>query len=332
MEYRGKYHYCDFDDIKTYPIAERRNKVGLQDLIRPEEVLKNKPNVDSPELRIVADEICRAARNKKPVVWMSGAHIIKNGLSPLLIDLMKRKIVTLVAGTGAFAIHDFELALQGETSENVPNALPEGKFGMAYETGRFMNEAIREGNKLKLGYGETLGMFIDGKLLNGPLDFKHPELSTLHQGYRLGIPVTVHVTIGADIIHQHPFFDGEATGGCSGRDFRIFACEISRFSNGGVFLNTGSAVTGPEVLLKAVSMNSNTGARPEGIITADFDIRKIAEEFSENELQQQYYYRDFKSIVSRIPAVFAGRGYYICGNHKETIPALYKLIVQKLEG
>ncbi|MCK4591746.1 MAG: hypothetical protein KAT86_08335, partial [Candidatus Latescibacteria bacterium] len=230
MEYKGKYSVFDLTEIKTYPLKSRRNKVSVADLILPEQALKKPPEIGQESARLieeVAARILSARRQKQPVILFTGAHLIKNGLSLLVMDLVEKGIVTLVATNGAGAIHDFELALIGQTSEDVPNALPEGKFGMAYEF-CYINEALRLGNALKLGYGEALGRMICepaffAKVLSkvsrpdSPQKFAHPDKSLLACAYRKGIPFTVHASIGTDVTEQHPGFSAEAKGGCSGR-------------------------------------------------------------------------------------------------------------------
>jgi hypothetical protein len=220
----------------------------------------------------------------------------------------------------------------------VPNALPEGQFGMAYEF-CYINEALKLGHELKLGYGEALGRMICepaffSEVLSrvgrpgSPEKFAHPDKSLLASTYRKGIPFTVHASIGTDVTDQHPGFSAEAKGGCSGRDFLIFAHEVTKFAQGGgVVLNVGSAVTGPEVLLKAVSMASNAGHVPYGMFTADFDLRPYNPRQMSDEAATGYYYRDQKSVVTRIPQSFGGKGMYIQGNQKVTIPYLYRWLI-----
>jgi len=343
MDYRGKYKIFDLRRIRTYPLSARANKVTLKDIISPADVdnlaieLAGKTQSD---LEAVTQAIVSARKAGSPVILFTGAHLIKNGLGVLLIDLVKRGVVTLIAGNAATAIHDFELALIGQTSENVPDALGKGEFGMAYEFA-YINAAISFGNKEKLGFGETLGKMICDKdfrsevfsLLpgeNSANDFLHLEVSVLAACYKSNVPFTVHAGIGTDVTDQHPSFDGQAKGGCSGRDFLIFAYEVAKFTNGGVFLNIGSAVTGPEVFLKAVSMAANVGNAPTNIVTADFDLRDYSPEQMTDEFSQGYYFRDQKSVVTRIPQAFAGKGYYIQGDQKQTIPLLYKRILEQL--
>lgn len=343
LGYAGRYPIFDPTVIETYPVAGRPNKVKLADLIKPAAALDIDAAVTPEQADLidqVAGEIVDARNADRPVVVITGAHLIKNGLGPLLFDLIQRKTITLVATNGAGAIHDFELALFGETSEHVPNALPAGQFGMAYEFA-YHNEAINVGHTMDLGYGEALGRMICDREFRrqvlervhrdgAPEYFKHPDVSLLAAAYQAGVPLTVHVSIGTDVLDQHPNFDASAKGGASGRDFLIFTQHMAGFTNGGMVLNIGSAVTGPEVLLKAVSMVGNVGKPPTGLITADFDIRPHDPCAMTDESKAAYYYRDQKSIVTRVPQAFGGRGYYVQGNQKGTIPALYKAIRAKL--
>jgi hypothetical protein len=343
MDYKGKYKVFEPANISTYPVSRRSNKVTLRDLVWPDDIgnlriaLSDKIRAD---VEAIAQAVVSARKAGSPVVLFTGAHLIKNGLGPLLIDLVRRRVVTLVAANAATAIHDFELALIGQTSENVPHALGKGEFGMAYEFA-YINGALSVGNQHKLGFGEALGkMLCDEdfrqKVLsslaskNSSCNFPHLEVSVLAACYKNDIPFTVHAGIGTDVIDQHPSFDGQAKGGCSGRDFLIFTNEITKFTSGGVFLNIASAVTGPEVMLKAVSMAANTGHVPVGIVTANFDMREYDPDVMTDESSQGYYYRDQKSVVTRIPQAFAGKGFYIQGNQKQTFPLLYKMILDRL--
>ena len=343
MQYNGKYNVFDLNKINTYPLGMRSNKVTLDDLIRPvelENLVIDLPDKTCSDIKTIAQAIVSGRKSDKPVVIFAGAHLIKNGLGPLLADLVRRGLVTLVAGNGATAIHDFELALIGQTSENVPDALGKGRFGMAYEFA-YINCVLSIGNEYKLGCGESLGKVICDEDFrkqvlarvgkdNSPRNFGHLEVSVLAACYESDIAFTLHVGIGTDVIDQHPSFDGQAKGGCSGRDFLIYTNEISKLTEGGVLLNIGSAVTGPEVLLKAVSMAANTGSVPNNIITADFDLRDHEPEAMSDESSQGYYFRDQKSIVNRIPQAFAGEGFYIQGDQKQTFPLLYKKIIEGL--
>jgi hypothetical protein len=342
MQYDGKYKIFDTSKINTYPLSTRSNKVTLDDLVKPNDI--DNMAIDLPDkicsdIKIIADAIISSRKSDKPVVLFTGAHLIKNGLSPLLADLVKHGFISLVAGNCATAIHDFELALIGQTSENVPNALGKGEFGMAYEFAYF-NYALSVGNENNLGLGESLGKTICdedflSKVLdlaandNSPRSFSHPQVSVLAACYQNNIPFTVHAGIGTDVIDQHPSFDGKAKGGCSGRDFLIYTNQITELTDGGVILNIGSAVTGPEVLLKALSMAANAGSIPNNIITADFDLRAHQPDAMSDESKEGYYFRDQKSVVTRIPQAFDGKGFYIQADQKQAFPLLYKKIVQQ---
>jgi hypothetical protein len=343
MQYNGKYNVFDINKIKTYPLSTRSNKVTIDDLVNPgdiDNIVIDLPDKICSDIEILSKSIVSSRKSNKPVILFTGAHLIKNGLGPLLADLVKRGLISLVAGNCATAIHDFELALIGQTSENVPDALGKGRFGMAYEFA-YINCALSVGNENKLGCGESLGKTIcdedfRSKVLatlakdKSPRSFSHPQVSVLAACYESNIPFTVHVGIGTDVIDQHPSFDGQAKGGCSGRDFLIYTNEIAKFTNIGVILNIGSAVTGPEVLLKAVSMAANTDSVPNNIITADFDLRVHEPKAMSDESKEGYYFRDQKSIVTRIPQAFNGKGFYLQGDHKQTFPLLYKKIVEQL--
>jgi len=331
MKYNGKYKIFDFKKVKRYPLSKRPNKVKINNLIDINKILKEPLRYDTKDLKDVASAIIEAKKRGYPVIWASGAHIIKNGMGPIISDLAKEGVIDIVGVNGAFTIHDFELALFGETSENVPNALSTGEFGFAYETGRYLNRAISLGDSLNLGYGETLGKFISGELFIGEnIDFKYPTYSVIYNLYSIGIPLTVHVAIGGDIHHMHPEFDPHAIGGTSGRDFGIFTSYITKLTEGGVCILTGSAVIMVEVYLKAFSMASNIGKMPHNIVTADFDLRPAELENVADDSTYTYYFRDIKSMVTRIPQSFNGKGYYIKGNHKDTIPSLYKMIKEMI--
>ncbi|MDX2442886.1 MAG: hypothetical protein QNK30_03700 [Bacteroidales bacterium] len=341
MEYKGQYKIFDPSKIKTYPLSGRNNKVKLNDLIDPDSI--DRVNTNLPEetvsrIDFLAEEIISAKQAGKPVVFFTGAHLVKNGLSKLLGDLINKDLFTMISGNGATSIHDFELGLIGETSEYVPQALEKGEFGMAFEF-NYINAALMLGNRKKLGYGESIGkLILDStfreeveKILGlekGSIDFKYPEISLQAICYGKKIPFTVHAGIGTDVTDQHPYFDGETKGGCSGRDFLLYADEISRFTDGGLILNVGSAVTGPEVFLKAASMAGNIGKVPNKIITANFDLRPYNSDHIKNDSKVGYYYRDQKSIVTRVPEAYGGKGYYIGGDQKQTIPILYKKLIE----
>ncbi len=341
MKYQGKHPIFDSAHTHTYPLSARQNKVHWTNLVTPQTVLEQ-PACDSliaASVEPVAQAIVRARANGWPVVLFSGAHVLKNGFGPLIIDWMEHGVITLYAVNTAGTIHDFELALNGETSENVPNVLGRGEFGMAYEFA-YLNEAISEGNRQALGYGESLGLLITNTQFRetvlqrawregAPRTFLHPEISVLAASARTGLPMTVHAIIGGDVIDQHPSFDGEAKGGTSGRDFLIFVEHIRRFRKGGVFINMGSAVIGPEVFLKSISMASNVGDGPSSdLVTADFDIRPMHLEAMTDERHYAYYFRDQKSIVTRIPHAFGGHGYYVQGDQLVTFPELFRQVAR----
>jgi hypothetical protein len=343
MDYNGKYKIFDPTRIETYPLSNRANKVTLSALLSPAHIRRltlDLPGETQRGIRAIAEGMLAAREKGSPVILFSGAHLIKNGLGPLVIDLVKRRMVTLVAGNAATAIHDFELALIGETSENVPEALGQGQFGMAYEFA-YMNAALSLGNQQKLGFGEALGKMMCDDIFrqqalsilsgeNPACDFRHTDVGVLAACYKHDVPFTVHAGIGTDVTDQHPSFDGQAKGGCSGRDFLIFTNEVTRLTRGGVLLNVGSAVTGPEVLLKAVSMAANAGQSPRNIVTADFDLRDYHAENMHDESSQGYYFRDQKSVVTRIPLSFTGKGFYVQGDQKQTFALLYKMIIERL--
>ena len=343
MEYKGRYAIFDPAQVNTYPVSERNNKVKLGDLADPEQISGMAFSVTkevAERIDLLAREIISARKEKRPVLLFTGAHLIKNGLGTLLADLVRRGLFTMVSGNGATSIHDFELGLMGETSEYVPQALEKGQFGMAFEF-NYINAALIVGNRYKLGYGESIGrMMCDQAFRNevegvlglaqNQITFTYPELSVQAVCYEHNIPMTIHAGIGTDVLDQHSFFDGEAKGGCSGRDFLIYTEEITRFTRGGVILNVGSAVTGPEVFLKAASMAGNTGHIPGRIITADFDLRPYNPGTFADENAVGYYYRDQKSIVTRVPQAYGGEGYYIEGNQKKTFPLLYKKLLENI--
>ena len=340
MNYKGKYEVIDLSKIKTYPVSGRKNKVSVSCLVDVQKIIDEKIEIEK-DVEAVIEETAEAfyehAKSGKTIAVIAGAHLVKNGLSPIIIDLMNKGLVTVYATNTAAAIHDFEMGLIGQTSEDVPNALPEGTFGMAYELG-FINQAMIAGNKLNLGLGESLGKMIlekefRTKALSGfcyqEINFLYPEKSILAEGYRLNIPVTIHSTIGNDVIDQHSNFDGSAKGGTSGIDFLIFTNMMKKLTDGGLILNIGSAIIGPELLLKALSITGNLGFKPDKIVTADFDIRPANLGMMKSEDSFYYYFRDQKSIVTRIPQSFRGKGYYICGNQILTLKRFYQLLTKK---
>jgi hypothetical protein len=296
----------DFRKIRTYPLRERESKVHLDQLARPwkrggslAEFLDSIPRIlIGNDLRAVVSATAQAVRHKRPVVVMMGAHTIKCGLNPIFIDLMQRGVISAIAFNGAGAIHDFELALAGQTSEDVQRGLEDGTFGMADETGRLLNQAMADGVRQGIGAGRAIGHAI----MAGPFPNKH--LSILHQGAIQDMPVTVHIAIGTDIIHQHPAAEGAVLGEASYLDFQRFASVVAQLE-GGVVLNIGSAVIMPEVFLKALTVARNLGNTVDNITTATFDMIR--------------HYRPTENVVRR-PTAKGGRGYYIVGHHELLVP------------
>jgi len=350
MNYKGRYKIFDCSHIQTYSIKGRKNKCSIKDFVDLEKLVKKEILFPKDEIRDVAKAIVDAYKDKKPVIILTGAHSIKNGLSPIFLDWMKRGVISLIGTNGAGVIHDFEFGIIGETSEDVRGVLGRGEFGMGFETCCYINQALIEGNKLKLGFGESIGkLYWDKKFRKRVIDnalsgekapekyirpydgFKYLESSLVATAYRLKIPFTVNATVGTDITDQHYNFDGEAKGGASGRDFLIFTEAVSKLTAGGVILNIGTAVTGPEVLLKAVSMVANIGKVPNKIICADFDLRPLSpDNEARNDSKYHYYFRDQKSVATRIPKVFGGKGYYIEGDQRLTLPSLYQYFLRFL--
>jgi hypothetical protein len=307
------YPAVDLKRVRTYALGERSSRVMVGDLVRPESPL---PEFVNPELDEIADRIIQARQASAPVIWMIGGHVVKRGLALLIIDLMERGLVTHLASNGAASIHDFEIAFQGQTSEDVASSLADGSFGMAEETGFLMNQAIQQGIPSGMGIGEALGKWVAEHER-----FQYRQFSLLYHAYRLSLPYTVHVAIGTDIIHQHPSCDFAAIGWASGQDFKVFTHAVSQMENG-VFCNFGSSVIGPEVFLKAVSIARNLGFPLRKITTANFDLLPLVdyrEPLGEERLE--YYYRPRKNIINR-PTALDGKGFHITGDHLVTIPNL----------
>ncbi len=323
----ARYACFDFSQIRTYSLRQRPHRTDLDRLIRVADI---RPGYCSnADIAALASETYRAWQGQKPVIAMTGAHPIKNGLGPLLIDLVQRGILTGIAVNGACAIHDTELALCGGTSEKVPEVLPRGLFGFSEETAAVVNGAYREAYKRRMGAGETLGAIIAGDIrLGESFEFPFKQHSVFHAAYRHEVPITVHAAVGTDIVDQHPNASFAAKGYASGVDFAVFAAMVTELTTGGVILNISDAVTHPEVLLKSVSLAANVGRAPQGIITAVFDLFEHDPRQTMDEGAAGYYRRDLKSVVVRIPQAFKGRGYYIQGNHKETLPAYYAHLLQ----
>ncbi|NMA95957.1 MAG: hypothetical protein GX974_07945 [Clostridiales bacterium] len=313
----------DLGKIRSYPVWDRHNLVDVDNIKTPG--LDPIPNWDCPEFDELVERVIKARLNDRPVIIFMGAHVIKSGLSRYIISMMEKGIVTHIASNGAGSIHDFELAYLGGTSEHVPTAIEDGSFGMWEETGAWMNEAIRQGYAMGYGYGKSLACYIE----NNPDRFPHSDDCIVYRAYKMGIPATYHVTMGTDIIHQHALVDFAALGGSSGIDFAIFCRSISELE-GGVFLNIGSAVTGAEVFLKALSIGRNQGYKIEKITTANFDIIPLGDYRGHvGDDHFHYYYRPRKNIINR-PTSLGGKGFYIEGDHKDTIPNLYDRVLRGL--
>ena len=305
--------------MRTVPVAVRPNKVSARDFAHPPDgdhsfgaFLHALPDVlVARDFRAVVAAIAAAARRERGVVVMLGGHIVKTGLAPVLIDLMQRRVITHLAMNGSAAIHDFEIARFGATSEDVATGLEHGTFGMADETGREMNSAFVRGMGESRGMGEALGL-----LLGESPQLANPELSLLLNAHRLGVPLTVHAALGAEIIHQHPAANGAAIGDTSHRDFRRLAHSLASIDDGGVVMNLGSAVIMPEVFLKALTIARNLGAgKPQKFTTVDLDMQR--------------HYRPRVNVVQR-PTLQSGKGYEITGHHEIMVPLLAWAVVHAL--
>jgi len=311
-----RYTPIDLKGLKTYPLGERKSKVSVSDFASPwtagkgiDSFFKRLPNILAGEdLRSVITAVASAYRREKTVMMAMGAHVIKVGLSPVIIDLMERGVISAIAMNGAGIIHDLELAMTGQTSEDVAASLGEGMFGMARETGEFLSEAIRRTEPEDLGLGESVGKSIIEQRL--PLR----EQSILAAGARLGLPVTIHVAMGTDIIHMHPAFDPRSAGGASHRDFRTFASVVATL-NGGVYLNVGSAVILPEVFLKAVTLVRNLGHDIGDFTTVNLDFIQ--------------HYRPLTNVVRR-PTSQGGNGYSLVGHHELMIPLIAAGVIEAI--
>jgi hypothetical protein len=311
-------HPLDFAGLKTVPLKERCGKVKIADFASVFRAgsgvagwLDSLPRIlAGNSFRAVVDALAAARRRQRSIIWGLGGHVVKCGLAPVLIDLIRRGYVTTFALNGAAAIHDFEIALAGHTSEDVEAVLPDGRFGSAEETGREMNRAIAGGDREGLGMGEALGRWLDSSPPPA-----HAASSLLLQAYRQGTPVTVHVAIGTDTPHIHPAADPAAIGSASHRDFRLLAAYVADLNEGGVYLNVGSAVVLPEVFLKAVSAVRNLGHPLANFTTADFDFLQ--------------HYRPRVNVVERPHAGSGGAGYAITGHHELMVPLLAAALIER---
>jgi hypothetical protein len=308
------YEEFDLSAVKTYPLRSRQSKVSLSQFATP---YKKGSGVDgliaslpgllaAQDFKAVVAAIIAARHAGKAIVWGLGAHVLKTGLSPILVDLMDRGFVSAIATNGAGIIHDFEIALSGGTSEDVDAALGPGTFGMAEETGTQLNRAINDGMAAGLGLGQSVGKYLNAA--------KPPfaQISVIATAWRLQIPVTAHVAVGTDIIHMHPQASGAAIGETSLRDFKYFVSTVSTLAHG-VYLNCGSAVVLPEVFLKAVAIARNDGRSLDGMTTVNLDFLR--------------HYRPLTNVVTR-PTMNSGKGYALTGHHELLIPMLAAALVE----
>jgi len=305
----------DLSGIKTVPIEARGGKVRVEDFARPYStgsgitaLLDSLPHILAADsFRAVVDALANARSRKKMILWGIGGHVIKCGLAPVLIDLMRRGYATAFAMNGAAAIHDFEIAIAGQTSEDVEAVLPDGRFGAAEETGREMNAALNDAG-VDEGFGETIGRSLESLA-------KFPDASIVCQAWRARTPVTVHVAVGTDTPHTHPLANGDKIGRATHHDFRLLCSLVKEMNDGGVYLNVGSAVVLPEVFLKAVSVVRNLGNPLANFTTANFDFLQ--------------HYRPKVNVVERPHAKSGGKGYAITGHHEIMIPLLAAALIEK---
>jgi hypothetical protein len=308
------YEEFDLSDVRTYPLEGRASKAKAADFAKPcapgggiPGLLASFPDIlAAADFKAIVAALRAAHDSNRGIVWGIGAHVIKTGLSPILIDLMLRGYISAIATNGAGVIHDFELALSGQTSEEVDEALGPGRFGMAEETATLLNAAINQGVRAGLGIGQAVGRWL---LESNP---PHERLSLVATAARLEIPVTVHIGIGTDIIHMHPAASGAALGEGSLRDFRYFVSNVARLERG-VYLNCGSAVVLPEVFLKAVALARNRGVSLDGLTTVNLDFMRL--------------YRPQTNVVAR-PVAGIGKGYSLVGHHEIMIPLLAAALIE----
>ncbi|TAL26155.1 MAG: hypothetical protein EPN94_03755 [Nitrospirae bacterium] len=311
-----KYKPVSLRDIKTYPLLGRKSKVEIASAAALYksgnsfgDFIKGLPDILAvKDFRAVVQAVIAARKNNRPVILGMGAHPIKVGLSPIIINLMDRGIITAIATNGACIVHDFELSFTGRTSEDVAEELCKGTFGMAKETGEYINKAINSGVKKGYGIGKSLGKMIQNSR------FKHRDMSIFGTAYKLGLPATVHVAIGTDIIHMHPQADGKSIGEGSHRDFRLFTSVVSELE-GGVYINLGSAVIMPEVFLKALTVARNLGNRVENLITVNMDFIQ--------------HYRPHQNVLKR-PTHKKGCSYALTGHHEIMFPLLAAAVLEEI--
>ena len=308
------YEEFDLSGVKTYPLRSRESKVNLAQFATPykkgtgvDGLLKTLPALlAASDFKAVVQALLTARQAGRAIIWGLGAHVLKTGLSPVIVDLMERGFVSAIATNGAGIIHDFEIALSGATSEDVDATLGPGTFGMAEETGTQLNQAIIDGVAAGLGLGQSVGRFLSDR--RAPF----AQISIAASAHRLGIPLTAHVAIGTDIIHMHPSASGAAIGEASLRDFKYFTSAVARLA-GGVFLNCGSAVVLPEVFLKAVAIARNDGRSLDGLTTVNLDFLR--------------HYRALTNVVTR-PTAGTGKGYALTGHHEIMLPLLAAALIE----
>jgi hypothetical protein len=308
------YEEFDLSGVKTYPLRSRASKVTLAQFATP---YKKGAGVDgllgslpallaAGDFKAVVRAVLAARHDGRAIIWGLGAHVLKTGLSPVIVDLMERGFVSAIATNGAGIIHDFEIALSGATSEDVDATLGPGTFGMAEETGTQLNQAIIDGVAAGLGLGQSVGRFLNAR--RAPF----AQISIAAAADRLGVPLTAHVAVGTDIIHMHPLASGAAIGEASLRDFKYFTSSVARLEQG-VFLNCGSAVILPEVFLKAVAVVRNDGRSLDGLTTVNLDFLR--------------HYRPLTNVVSR-PTAGTGKGYSLTGHHELMLPLLAAALIE----
>lgn len=308
------YEEFDLSGVRTYPLESRKSKARVEDFATAYQpgsgvkgLLASLPAaLAAGDFKAVVRAMLDTRRRDGAIIWGLGAHVLKTGLSPVIVDLMERGFVSAVATNGAGVIHDFEIALSGATSEDVDEALGPGRFGMAEETATLLNRAITDGVAEGLGIGQAVGRFLSER------HAQYARHSVVATAWRLGVPLTAHVGIGTDIIHMHPLASGAALGEGSLRDFRYFVSAVAKLA-GGVYLNCGSAVILPEVFLKAIALARNQGCSMEGLTTVDIDFLR--------------HYRPMTNVVSR-PTAGVGRGYALTGHHELLLPLLAAALIE----
>jgi len=313
----GKYKEFEATNQKRYKAAERVSKVDITQFAKVgnanvSELLNCLPDLlKGKDLKDLIELTFQAYKAKKPIILGIGGHVVKAGISPLIIDLMSKGVISAIACNGSVIIHDFEIACYGQTSEDVAQALEDGSFGMASDTCDTINKVIVNAHKEKLGYGEAIGEYLC------TTDIPNPQLSIARNAYVTNTPLTVHVAIGTDINHQHHSASGEAIGDCSARDFKIFTNSVSQLGDGGVFICCGSAVILPEVFLKALTVARNSGLPVQNFTTAVFDMN--------------YHYRPSTNIALR-PVQSSGKGFYFVGHHEIMLPLFLLAVRERVMG